>query len=995
VSERATEETEVGAESMRVQIFLGARDALGLARERLFQALGPDVLRTQWVFTGEALPPAVREAVAAGHVVVYLVAEDLLVPEEATLADLRDLAETTEATRILIVLVAGAEPPKGFAESNMVPLPDPADEDQVTHLAAEIRARALNLTALLPRARLRQMGLTPTVIDIVSELKAPTTAPDVVGWLLRRHTEYGGEQRKAGLDFSLDGFTRRTGSEWLVHVQRALNPDTVGELHGRLMIVGLAVADPALGQRILESGLLTAIEDEIDEDVSTLLTPAAREVRASLGRTSLAGYAPDTPTGTDLLDVEKDAEALAAVLAAQDNEPPLSVGLFGHWGSGKSFFMNLLENQIKHLGTTWPDVYCPPANVVHIRFNAWHYIDANLWASLVAHIFGRLGSHMAAEAKGGRSRELLERLETSKAAFEEQRRASDHATAQIEVASMELERISAERSSAMERLADAAGDESITHDPEIRERAARAAKAVGLPDPDDATLLARETRGGARALARGFRKQPWRWAIGLALVAAGIVLFVAVPGAAGVVTGVLAAAAGVVGEIARRIRPMRELAEAVENAQSRRKQELNVKLDDLRAREQAALRSQKEAAAEVADAQQALEELATGRGMRRFIEERAATDQYKRHLGIIASIQRDFDDLSRLLKPVGEDGKPVPRDADLPDVDRIVLYIDDLDRCPAKNVVEVLQAVHLLLAFPLFVVVVGVDPRWLVRSLSRHHTALLDSEVGESPGAVAPPEDDGGGDDDFGSRPREYLEKIFQIPFALEPMSPDGFGKLVGELMPVRTPAVATQEAPVAEPDGASGNGAHPDRKAAARSDRAGAAGAEAAGSDVDTPEPTRVTPAHLVFETYERDMLRAVAPLIGTPRAAKRLVNVYRFIRARVPSAELRGFVGSENDPGMFRAVVLLLAVLIGAPDEAGKVFDVVRKQPPGSDWAELLTALNDEHELAEVVDSIMLIPLRTEAEPWLPADYPVERFKESLLAVRRFWFDSSGRSQ
>ncbi len=50
-------------------------------------------------------------------------------------------------------------------------------------------------------------------------------------------------------------------------------------------------------------------------------------------------------------------------------------------------------------------------------------------------------------------------------------------------------------------------------------------------------------------------------------------------------------------------------------------------------------------------------------------------------------------------------------DWDLPELNRIVLYIDDLDRCPPKRVVEVLQAVHLLLAFELFVVVVGVDAR--------------------------------------------------------------------------------------------------------------------------------------------------------------------------------------------------------------------------------------------------------------------------------------------
>ena len=50
-------------------------------------------------------------------------------------------------------------------------------------------------------------------------------------------------------------------------------------------------------------------------------------------------------------------------------------------------------------------------------------------------------------------------------------------------------------------------------------------------------------------------------------------------------------------------------------------------------------------------------------------------------------------------------------------IDRIVLYIDDLDRCSPRQVVDVLQAVHLLLALDLFVVVVGVDPRWLLHAL--------------------------------------------------------------------------------------------------------------------------------------------------------------------------------------------------------------------------------------------------------------------------------------
>ena len=73
-----------------------------------------------------------------------------------------------------------------------------------------------------------------------------------------------------------------------------------------------------------------------------------------------------------------------------------------------------------------------------------------------------------------------------------------------------------------------------------------------------------------------------------------------------------------------------------------------------------------------------------------------------------------------------------------PDVHRIVLYIDDLDRCPPAIVVKVLQAVHLLLAFPLFVVVVAVDARWLAKSLEQHYGELLSTTRPPSDPAPVP-----------------------------------------------------------------------------------------------------------------------------------------------------------------------------------------------------------------------------------------------------------------
>ncbi len=104
-----------------------------------------------------------------------------------------------------------------------------------------------------------------------------------------------------------------------------------------------------------------------------------------------------------------------------------------------------------------------------------------------------------------------------------------------------------------------------------------------------------------------------------------------------------------------------------------------------------------------------------------------------------------------------KDGPADKEDKLFPRIDRIILYIDDLDRCPEKNVVEVLQAVHLLLAFPLFIVVVGVDPRWLLRSLERHSAVFsAGTEQNGSNGEL---------DEDplWQSTPMNYLEKIFRF----------------------------------------------------------------------------------------------------------------------------------------------------------------------------------------------------------------------------------------
>ena len=51
-------------------------------------------------------------------------------------------------------------------------------------------------------------------------------------------------------------------------------------------------------------------------------------------------------------DARKPALRFAKLLAAKDVNPPIALGLFGNWGSGKTFFMGLMRHRIADLVKT-------------------------------------------------------------------------------------------------------------------------------------------------------------------------------------------------------------------------------------------------------------------------------------------------------------------------------------------------------------------------------------------------------------------------------------------------------------------------------------------------------------------------------------------------------------------------------------------------------------------------------------------------------------------
>jgi hypothetical protein len=750
----------------------------------------------------------------------------------------------------------------------------------------------------------------------------------------------------------------------------------------------------------------------------------------------ISGYISDVADGHDLLGVQREARALAAVLGASKVEPPIAVGLLGTWGSGKSFFMRQLQQEltaVEDRGGKGDGDCC--SSIVQIWFNAWHYIDSNLWASLTSEIFDALDAELTRRADPAsppvdpavaKARLLAE---SAKAQSEKEKASTERAAADAEIARIaETRTVLASDEHLAARvglltIATAAAD-LAAQNPQVQQVVIAAkneadafAKKFGVDRATVATLQG--LRGRVRALYLAVRsKGPQTWRVLLLLTLVSVALIVGATrfsdqwetifrylGSAGVVATLTA-----FGNIARKYGPDTDrLIKAIEPFFRAKDQliaaERQKALADLERRKAAAeaqhaqaLAREEAAAKRLHDIERQLLEQQPTYQMKSFVRERRESTDYTQHLGVIARAHDDFDRLSRYLKtttcPDGSGGTKRL-------VDRIVLYIDDLDRCPEAKVVDVLQAVHLLLAFPLFVVVVGVDSRWLLHSLKMGMTqfsAKRDDRMDAVDRSL------------WESTPMNYLEKIFQIPFTLRAMPETGFDVLIDDL----TRRVDTRPARLDQPAVQASAGAASTLTASssaldtpaltgssqsATSSATSAPGVSAGLMSTASMQPVVASPQtqHLAFTEDEVRYMKALYPLMPSPRAVKRFVNLYRLMRGLLDDYRFAGYVDDQKRE--YEAALLLLAMLIGFPEETTVVLKELTAESEAKLWWTFITTMikdrKDQEKSAPaalgrwVVLEKKLASIRTEAKK--PAETRTcEHFVTWASEVARFSFHS-----
>lgn len=869
------------------------------------------------------------------------------------------------------------------------------------------------------------------------------------------------------------------------------------------------------------------IDGSASEDWGRLKNDFARTPTQLIGT-----FTSDDPLapGRDLLGIDDEAAAFARIVVAESVKPPLAIGIFGEWGSGKTFFMRRIydnvaalsadaERRKRETGDAGP--FLP--DVVQIRFNAWHYIETNLWASLVEYIFAELDRWLErrqADASSMADAELVfNRLATARQLKLDA--LDEVVTRRAERRSAELRADRARRAYEEARVrASGVGAgtyarallETVLEKDDLKEQAKRIGEVIGAPHLQDSTGRVIEVLEQARS--EGGRAQlTWRattarlGTVG-GVLAVLVVLFVVpqfvvglrdflygvlrlpwlkqvnevVLAVSGLLTGIAAAgglflrqARAAIGKIDAFDKAVGEQVQAqVKAASSGPAADQKKALDDDLAKRKQALEAAERALAEAESKLNAARsdfEAATARSrLNAFIRAKAADSDYAKHLGIIAAIRRDFGQLASLIgaaKDVDEGelerlenqgqaavvsfldrmtqergakltaselqsllmlvepGGAVEllekrkgqleailddptkfgeilalcvklKDTKTPTLSRIVLYIDDLDRCSPEVVVKVLEAVHLLLCFPLFTVVVAVDARWVSRALHERFPKLLER------GAFAT--GDWNDRESEGATSLDYLEKIFQLPYWVRAVDSAGARRYVSTLVSEdvrRSETTKRRGTDHAGTDGPLEGSAVPGNVVPIPPGPVTSPSAPSpANVPSRTPESRRSTQASaepltaasvgLEINQQEATALERFAPLISpTPRRLLRFVNLYRLLKTALRKDVRENMFGKGGweERGGFCALIAQLAIVTGAPDGAPAYFAHLHNLDSSATVETLIQALSSDAAVKSS-DSEIVVSILKSAVGWEKVSLTVQDLKDTSELARRYSF-------
>ncbi|MCK8520030.1 P-loop NTPase fold protein [Aquimarina sp. D1M17] len=790
-----------------------------------------------------------------------------------------------------------------------------------------------------------QQGLKEkTYVDIINEIEP--------GDILILKSTYG-KDRIAYLKikgFGIVSHNPQNGSElkvdWVIS-DLDIHIENLGTYRGAIIKPTLADTETILSH--IDSGILNNLIT-VSKNKKTITTVTKI--------TTLAGLVSDADSGTDHLNINKDVSAFARVIAAKSFTPPLAIALFGKWGSGKSFFMRKLKQRIHLLSENNPEKgFCE--GIAHVHFNAWSYMDANLWAGIITKIFDGLNQYIQDYSASDIYKQEIEKVLThelniTNTELEELERKKDVIDAQ-------LDSLKNERTTFEQRLKNKIREIKKTSIIEVLENVDKKFKVQDTVENAITTNLTiiKNKEQFSEIVPKEYWKTPeelhnqttsiltflkvffkaGKWKSNLIFVIAILAIVLAVPPLLNYIANTVQwtnfefpnniwyvlTIAGTF--YTRGIKTYKQLQPLVasfwkikedyelqkEDAlfqNQQREKALTLEIEQLKVEIIDINHQIHQTTEQKAEIEFRLNNTLSTEALHAFIEKRSSSKEYEKHLGLISIIRKDFEILSNLFTDHHEELKNLTNNEDTQSfrdkfsrpLERIILYIDDLDRCPEERVVEVLEAVNLLMAYPLFVVVVGVDPRWIKNALIKKHQMQFVASKQTTDMEMIDP--------------ASYLEKIFQVPFNLKSAEDESVKYMLKTLAQTKSELeeIPIEESTLSSDDITSNANTKGNSSSGKNTPKTDPKSIDEEQNKEEEPKEveiieTKETIESLRLSELEIELLQEMSDVIGTsPRAIKRFVNIYRIVKAHEDFT-----YKDENNRSEIMAVLLLLAIPIG----------------------------------------------------------------------------------
>jgi len=678
--------------------------------------------------------------------------------------------------------------------------------------------------------------------------------------------------------------------------------------------------------------------------------------------TRLAGIQSDSDDGDDYLDIENDVMAFARVMCAENFSPPLAIGLLGKWGAGKSFFMRKLQEKVELLSSNDnQNIYCK--GIAEVHFNAWSYMDANLWAGIVTKIFERLNLYIKDEQISDNEKKeikaaIAKKLSITSETIESLEKEKKDLGTKIKTLNRDKKNlttkidnnIAAIRKSTLKDILKEINfsfnvDEKITDALQNNMSYVKSREQLKSIVPEaywnNPVAIYQQLRSAKTTIKQLFKKENWLWIFLIALIIITVPLGVSklvetleiqnfeIPNGLWYVLSSLSALTAGISRSYQKLSPLvasfwkikedydekkatyeQQKASAIFEFEQKEKA-LTLEIEDSRVKIAQIDLEIEQAEEHKKGLEHRISKTLSTETLYNFIEKKALSNDYKQYLGIVSIIRKDFEILSELFADSKEErNQPLTKkEAEKKQeivsfrkrfkkpLERIILYVDDLDRCSEERVVQVLEAVNLLMAFPLFIVVVGVDPRWVKIALEAKYQKQFTLKTEEEGLRISP---------------SNYLEKIFQIPFRLK-SAEDKTVKSMLKSLAEKKISLPTEEEEAETPDslenGAMGNTSSDNSTGEGQEVDTGNENGDAnqsegeagdaqgdvssdennngdytgvAESDQEAPKNEKEVIESLEFSPKEIELIQEMSCVLGSnPRAIKRFVNIYRIMKA------------------------------------------------------------------------------------------------------------------